>query len=147
MCEQAIPQPPYKAPGTNNWFSTPIYPENNADAVQVGLKQAANNQLSYPAKGWPTYEQGVTPAKSRLSGLHVPVTDWKAGDPTPAWQPLAGGRGFGIPSATASNSTAVAAGPIGGGRNMTLVWGNATSSNQNSTASKCRRRQRAVKFF
>ncbi|KAL8823950.1 MAG: hypothetical protein Q9170_008287, partial [Blastenia crenularia] len=54
---EAIPQPPYKAPGTNNWFSAPLYPANNADAVQVALKQASNNQKSYPAKGWPTYDQ------------------------------------------------------------------------------------------
>ena len=94
METQAIPQPPYKTPGTSNWFSTPLYPENNADAVQVGLAQAGNNQKSYPAKGWPTYTQGVTPGKDKLEGLHVPVTDYKAGDPTPAWQPLAGGRGM-----------------------------------------------------
>ena len=96
---QAIPQPPYKGDGTNNWFSTPLYPENNADAVQVGLTQAGNNQKSYPAKGFPTYEQGVTPGKDKLAGLHTPVTDWKADDPVPAWEPVAGGKGFGQPKA------------------------------------------------
>ena len=98
LSSQAIPQPPYKGLGTSNWFSTPLYPENNADTVQVGLQQAANNQKSYPAKGWPTYSQGVTPGKDKLAGLHVPVSDWKPGQPTPEWQPVAGGKGFGQPS-------------------------------------------------
>ncbi|KAI4187645.1 MAG: hypothetical protein L6R41_002670 [Letrouitia leprolyta] len=102
---EAIPQPPYKGPSTKNWFSTPPYPANNADAVQVALKQASNNQKSYPAKKWPTYEQGVTPGKDRLAALHKPVTDWKEGDSVPAWEPVAGGRGFGV----------VGAGKSGGG--------------------------------
>ncbi|KAL8952228.1 MAG: hypothetical protein Q9222_001842 [Ikaeria aurantiellina] len=109
---EAIPQPPYKGPGTKNWFSTPLYPENNADAVQVGLAQASNNQKSYPAKGWPTYVQGVTPGKDKLAGLHVPVTDWKQGETTPDWQPLAGGRGYGLPKGGAMNGK-------GGGKNGT----------------------------
>ena len=93
---KAIVQIPYKGPGTDNWFSTPLYPANTDDAVQVALNQASNNQKSYPAKGWPTYVQGVTPAKESLPGLHKPVTDSVAGD-WPDWQPIAGGQGFGKP--------------------------------------------------
>ena len=111
--KKAIPQPPYKGPGTTNWFSTPLYPENNADAVQVALKQASNNQISYPAKNRTTYEQGVTPGKDKLAGLHTPVTDWKAGDATPAWQPVAGGKGFGKPSGTATGTNATVGGMNG----------------------------------
>ena len=71
----------------------------------MGLDQAANNQKSYPAKGWTTYTQSVTPGKDKLEGLVTPVTDWKEGDATPSWQPLAGGRGFGIPGGSGSTGT------------------------------------------
>ncbi|KAG8529663.1 uncharacterized protein KY384_005144 [Bacidia gigantensis] len=95
---EAIPQPPYKAPAPapQNWFSTPLYPENNADTVQVGLKQAGNNQKSYPAKNWPTYTQAVTPGKDKLEGLvlNVNESEWKSGDPVPKWTPVAGGGGL-----------------------------------------------------
>ena len=92
---QAIVQDAYKGPETNNWFSTPEYPENNKEAVQVSYKQWQNNQKSYAAKGWTTYPNGIT-CGSKCADKHSNITDWVPGQ-EPSWEPLAGGEGFGKP--------------------------------------------------
>ena len=101
-------QPAY----SDNWWSTPRLPNN--EQVPVDIQQAANNNATYPSKGWKPYP---------LSGYNenrVPwvIDDWAPGDPDPAWQPVAGGKGWGLPSAAAttvpSAQTMAPVGPIVG---------------------------------
>lgn len=60
--------------------------ENNQWHYDAGVQQGKNNQLAYPAKGWPTYPDG----SYNTNFPEVPVDDWVPGS-EPAWQPIAGG--------------------------------------------------------
>ena len=93
---QSNVQPPYKDPAAANWFATPLYPiPNNGDAVQLTIAQARNNTKSYPSRQWPVYPVGVTPGKVAAGDKRIsPIADWVAGQ-EPAWEPIAGGEGFG----------------------------------------------------
>ncbi|MCJ1450979.1 hypothetical protein MMC28_001313 [Mycoblastus sanguinarius] len=83
----------------NNWFTTPPYPNNNDWALKTDTAQYENNQNSYKAKGWPTYLNGFY--TKDFEGHYTPLTDWIPGQ-EPAWQPIAGGKGFGIPKGNGS---------------------------------------------
>ena len=61
--------------------------------------QWQNNQDAYKAKGWATYPMG-----GYMDHTVQAITDWSASDPTPAWEPVAGGRGYGIESMNGGGS-------------------------------------------
>ncbi|KAL8926951.1 MAG: hypothetical protein Q9172_001544 [Xanthocarpia lactea] len=91
----ALPQPAYQSP--NNWFTTPPLPNNLKWAQKAQTDQVNNNQISYAAKGWQVYPNGAYrmdrgPATAPL------LIDWKRGMPDPEWCPVAGGKGWGIPT-------------------------------------------------
>lgn len=91
---QGSPQPAYKG---NNWFTTPELPSNLHWSQDTQHTQWENNQKSYPSKGWPTYPNGAYNTK-RDDTTSPPISDWAPGDATPAWQPIAGGKGWGVPN-------------------------------------------------
>lgn len=113
---EAIVQPAY----ADNWWSDPLMPADQKWQAQQDTAQHANNQQTYPAKGWATYPMGGYMGRDPQS-----ITDWQQGDPTPPWTPVAGGKGFGGSSAgsgggatAAGNKTSADAGvdgPNGGG--------------------------------
>ena len=91
---QGLAQPAYQG---NNWFTNPPIPNNINWSMSTAGQQYRNNQLSYPAKGWPTYPDGGYNTE-RDSTISPPISDWAPGQPDPAWSPLAGGVGWGKPS-------------------------------------------------
>lgn len=86
-------QPAYTGGGTDNWFTTPYYPNNLKWAQDAAAQQYTNNQNSYPSKGWPTYPQGEYNT-NRNDQTSPPIDDWVAGE-EPSWSPIAGGKGWG----------------------------------------------------
>ena len=90
---QGLPQPAYQG---NNWFTDPPLPNNLQWAQASQTQQTENNQAAYAAKGWPTYPNGAfNPERDNTTS--PPISDWAPGDPTPAWSPIAGGKGWGNP--------------------------------------------------
>ena len=76
---------------------------NLAWAQASQTQQTQNNQVAYAANGWPTYPNGAY-ATTRDDTTSPPITDWAPGDATPAWSPVAGGKGWGQPNAAGSES-------------------------------------------
>ena len=113
-------QPAYAGPGTDNWFTTPYYPNNLKWAQDAAAQQYTNNQNSYPGKGWPTYPQGEYNT-NRNDQTSPPIDDWVKGE-EPAWTPIAGGRGWGQPLQSNSNSTTTG-GSVGSSDNSTTIGG------------------------
>ena len=111
---QGLANPPYRRPATDsNWFTSPEMP-NNWDAINPQtIQQQKNNQQSYAAKGWETYDQGMYACKEKLTPEHVkPIEDWVPGE-EPAWQPIAGGQGYGISKGSGGASDAAGSGTEG----------------------------------
>ena len=106
--QQGLAQPAYQG---NNWFTDPPM-TNNLDWAQGTItQQYQNNQVAYAANGWPTYPNGAYDPQ-RDNTTSPPITDWAPGDPTPAWSPIAGGKGWGQPNSVGSeNPPASEAGP------------------------------------
>lgn len=96
---QALPQPAYQG---NNWFTTPTLPCNLHWSQSTTQIQYDNNQKNYPSKGWPTYPNGGYNPK-RDSTTSPEISDWVPGS-EPAWSPVAGGKGWGIPKAGSASS-------------------------------------------
>ncbi|KAL8913932.1 MAG: hypothetical protein Q9171_001317 [Xanthocarpia ochracea] len=99
----ALPQPAYQSP--NNWFTNPPLPNNLKWAQKAQTDQVNNNKISYKAKGWQVYPNGAYrmdrgPATAPL------LIDWKKGMPDPEWCPVAGGKGWGIPTGKGCSSGA-----------------------------------------
>ncbi|KAL9037117.1 MAG: hypothetical protein Q9214_005840 [Letrouitia sp. 1 TL-2023] len=85
-------QPPYR----QNWFAQPSLPNNVEWSQNTQAQQRRNNQLTYPAKKWQLYPNGAyTMTRNPTTS---PPLDWHPGDPVPAWCPIAGGKGWGIPT-------------------------------------------------
>ena len=77
---------------------------NNLNWAQASqTQQTQNNQVAYAANGWPTYPDGAY-ATTRDDTTSPPITDWAPGDATPAWSPVAGGKGWGQPNSAGSES-------------------------------------------
>ncbi|KAI4249430.1 MAG: hypothetical protein L6R42_008995, partial [Xanthoria sp. 1 TBL-2021] len=88
-------QPAYKSP--DNWFSTPFLESNVKWAQKAQTDQVDNNKVSYAEKGWQVYPNGAY-RMDRNTETAPPLEDWKEGMPDPEWCPVAGGKGFGIPT-------------------------------------------------
>ena len=120
----ALVQPAY----ANNWWSTPRLPNN--EQVPVDIQQAANNNQTYPGKGWKPYPN------SGYNENRIPwvIDDWAPGDPDPEWQPLAGGKGWGslTVGSGAQNQT-----PLSNGSSVPII------QNCTSTNAPCRSKLRA----
>ncbi|KAL9607339.1 MAG: hypothetical protein Q9167_007738 [Letrouitia subvulpina] len=85
-------QPPYR----QNWFAQPPLPNNVEWSQNTQAQQRRNNQLTYPAKKWQLYPNGAyTMVRNSTTS---PPLDWHPGDPVPEWCPVAGGKGWGIPT-------------------------------------------------
>ena len=77
---------------------------NNLNWAQASqTQQTQNNQVAYAANGWPTYPNGAY-ATTRDDTTSPPISDWAPGDATPAWSPIAGGKGWGQPNSAGSES-------------------------------------------
>ncbi len=94
MPRQGLPQPAYQG---NNWFTTPALPNYLNWSLETGTQQWLNNHARYASKGWIPYPNGAYDPK-RDDTTSPPITDWAPGDATPAWEPIAGGKGWGIPN-------------------------------------------------
>ena len=90
---QGLPQPAYQG---NNWFTEPALPNNENWSLTTDHQQWQNNQATYASKGWLPYPNGAYNTE-RDDTTSPPITDWAPGDATPAWEPVAGGKGWGIP--------------------------------------------------
>ncbi len=78
------------SPGyTDNWFAQPPLANNLKWAQAQQTQQYKYNQDAYPANE--KYENMAYHA----GAVAPPVTDWKEGDVTPSYAPVAGGQGFG----------------------------------------------------
>lgn len=98
----ALVQPAY----TDNWFAQPPIPNNLDWSQQTGLQQYKQNKIAYQKqipKPWPFYPNGFYNA----TYVDIPITDWSPTEPDPKWCPIAGGKGWGIPT-----------GDCGGGSNQ-----------------------------
>ena len=91
---QGLAQPAYQGTAAN-WFTTPPIMNNQNWSQQTQHDQWANNQASYPSKGWPTYPNGAYDPK-RDDTTSPPISDWVPGQ-EPKWCPVAGGWGWGNP--------------------------------------------------
>lgn len=98
--QQGLAQPAYQG---NNWFTDPPMTNNLAWAQGTITQQFQNNQVAYAANGWPTYPNGAYDPQ-RDNTTSPPITDWAPGDPTPAWSPIAGGKGWGQPNSVGSEN-------------------------------------------
>ncbi len=92
--QQGLAQPAYQG---NNWFTDPPLVNNLQWAQASQTQQYKNNQVAYAANGWPTYPNGAYDPE-RDNTTSPPISDWAPGDQTPAWNPIAGGKGWGQPS-------------------------------------------------
>ena len=99
-CTQGLAQPAYQG---NNWFTDPPLANNLQWAQGTQFQQFQNNQVAYAAKGWPTYPNGAYNPQ-RDDTTSPPISDWAPGDATPAWSPVAGGKGWGQPNSAGSES-------------------------------------------
>ncbi|KAL8686532.1 MAG: hypothetical protein Q9224_005419, partial [Gallowayella concinna] len=91
----ALPQPAYQSP--DNWFTTPPIESNIKWAQKEQTDQVINNAKSYAAKGWQVYPNGAYRMDRNLQTAPL-LNDWKAGMADPEWCPVAGGKGWGIPT-------------------------------------------------
>jgi len=106
--DDGLAQPAYQG---NNWFTDPPMTNNLAWAQSSQTQQTQNNQIAYAANGWPTYPNGAyNPQRDNTTS--PPITDWAPGDPTPAWSPIAGGKGWGQPDSLGSGSSPALASSI-----------------------------------
>lgn len=83
----------------NNWFTEPALPNNLEWSQTTSYQQWLNNNATYEAKGFQTYPNGAYNTK-RDETTAPAISDWAPGDPTPAWQPIAGGKGWGMPNSS-----------------------------------------------
>ena len=105
---QGLAQPAYQG---NNWFTDPPLPNNLGWAQSSQTQQTQNNQVAYAANGWPTYPNGAyNPQRDNTTS--PPITDWAPGDPTPAWSPIAGGKGWGQPDSLEGGSSPASEGAL-----------------------------------
>ncbi len=114
---QGLPQPAYQG---NNWFTTPALPNNKDWSLNTDHTQWQNNQNTYASKGWPTYPNGAYNTQ-RDDTTSPPIGDWAPGDPTPAWQPVAGGKGFGIPGGSGPPAGSISAASSNTSK-LPLLW-------------------------
>ncbi|KAL8786767.1 MAG: hypothetical protein Q9213_002588 [Squamulea squamosa] len=134
----ALPQPAYQSP--NNWFTTPPIGSNIVWAQKAQTDQVNNNKISYAEKGWQVYPNGAYRMDRNLETAPL-LSDWKEGMPDPEWCPVAGGKGWGIPTGkdcssgnpqltTQDNSTSTS--PYGN-TTSTSPYGNSTQGADQST--------------
>ena len=84
---------------------------NLAWAQSSQTQQTQINQVAYAANGWPTYPNGAyNPQRDNTTS--PPITDWAPGDPTPAWSPIAGGKGWGQPDSLGGESSPASEGDL-----------------------------------
>ncbi|KAL9619862.1 MAG: hypothetical protein Q9204_008265, partial [Flavoplaca sp. TL-2023a] len=88
-------QPAYKSP--DNWFSSPPLESNIKWAQKEQTDQWKNNEVSYKEKGWQVYPNGAFRMLDRNTETAPPLEGWED-EPVPEWCPVAGGKGFGIPT-------------------------------------------------
>lgn len=88
----ALVQPAY----TENWFAQPPIPNNLDWSQKTQHDQYEQNKLSYPQHNppFPPYDNMAYNA----TYVDFPITDWSPTDPDPKWCPIAGGKGWGIPT-------------------------------------------------
>lgn len=123
--DQGLPQPAYQG---NNWFTTPALPNYLNWSMETTAQQVLNNNARYPSRGWLPYKNGAYNTE-RDSTTSPPISDWAPGDATPPWEPIAGGKGWGIPnkggppagSATASSAAASVAPSASNGKSSALL--------------------------
>ncbi|KAF6221958.1 hypothetical protein HO133_001926 [Letharia lupina] len=108
--DDGLVQPAY----ADNWFATPALPNNLEWAQATQHQQWVNNQISYPQQNppLPLYFNGAYDTV-RDNTTSPPIEDFDPNE-TYSWTPIAGGKGWGNPSGTASgtsnSSEAVASG-------------------------------------
>ncbi|KAI4225771.1 MAG: hypothetical protein L6R36_003657 [Xanthoria steineri] len=90
-----LAQPAYQSP--KNWFTNPPIESNIKWAQKVQTEQVHKNEVSYAEKGWQVYPNGAF-RMDRGPKTAPLLSDWKEGMPDPEWCPVAGGKGFGIPT-------------------------------------------------
>ncbi|KAI4087738.1 MAG: hypothetical protein LQ339_008820 [Xanthoria mediterranea] len=90
-----LAQPAYQSP--KNWFTNPPIESNIKWAQKVQTEQVHKNEVAYAAKGWQVYPNGAF-RMDRGPKTAPLLSDWKEGMPDPEWCPVAGGKGFGIPT-------------------------------------------------
>lgn len=96
----ALVQPAY----TDNWFAQPPIPNNLDWSQQTGLQQYEQNKIAYKKQipePWPLYPNGFYNA----TYVDIPITDWSPTEPDPKWCPIAGGKGWGIPTGDCGGSS------------------------------------------
>ncbi|KAL8992920.1 MAG: hypothetical protein Q9169_006739 [Polycauliona sp. 2 TL-2023] len=121
-------QPAYQS--DDNWFSTPKLESNINWAQKEQTDQWKNNQVSYKEKGWPLYPNGAFRIGADRAANAPPLDGWED-EPVPEWCPVAGGKGFGIPTGKDCSSLPNTGIPIGNntapdgarGRNSTYSQG------------------------
>ncbi|KAI4132318.1 MAG: hypothetical protein LQ338_000779 [Usnochroma carphineum] len=123
----ALAQPAYQG-SADNWFTTPALPNNLDWAQKTQEQQWKNNQDSYPAKGLPKYPNGAY-RMDRNDQTAPPLPDWTAGDADPEWCPVAGGKGWGIPTGKDCSSGQAQ------GSNQNPAQGSSQSSSQSTSGS------------
>lgn len=133
MPDQGLPQPAYQG---NNWFTTPALPNYLNWSMETTVQQYLNNKATYASKGWFPYPDGAYET-GRNDTTSPPIPDWAPGDATPAWEPIAGGKGWGIPNkggppagpATASAAAASVAPGASNGKSSALIDHASTKGN------------------
>lgn len=132
----ALVQPAY----TDNWFAQPPIPNNLDWSRKTGHQQYEQNQIAYKAhtpKAWPQHPNGFYNA----TYVDIPITDWSPTEPDPKWCPIAGGKGWGIPTgdcAGGSNQASSSTGSSGTGSygiNSSGISPSSTSTSSTSTSS------------
>ena len=98
---QGLVQPAY----ADNWFAEPALPNNLDWAQATQHQQWVNNQLSYPQQNppLPRYFNGAYDTE-RDNTTSPPIEDFDPNE-TYSWTPIAGGKGWGNPSGTASGTS------------------------------------------
>ncbi len=112
----ALVQPAY----ADNWFAQPPIPNNLDWSQQTEYKQYEQNQIAYKAHipPWPQYPNGAY----NTTYVDIPITDWSPTQPDPKWCPIAGGKGWGIPT-----------GDCGGGSNQGSSGTSSSGTNRSGT--------------
>ncbi|KAL8640748.1 MAG: hypothetical protein Q9226_008711 [Calogaya cf. arnoldii] len=98
-----LAQPAYQS--EKNWFTTPPIESNIKWAQKAQTEQVHNNKVSYKEKGWQVYPNGAF-RMDRGPETAPLLDDWKEGIAVPEWCPVAGGKGFGIPTGKGCSSGA-----------------------------------------
>ncbi|CAF9921325.1 hypothetical protein IMSHALPRED_005148 [Imshaugia aleurites] len=99
--DDGLVQPAY----ADNWFAEPALPNNLDWAQATQHQQWVNNQLSYPQQNppLPLYFNGAYDTV-RDNTTSPPIEDFDPNE-TYSWTPIAGGKGWGNPSGTASGTS------------------------------------------